>query len=282
MTRVLAAVLMLGLLIAPSVRPVAAADEVTPVPASSGVECPAVEYVDGVPVIPEGAPAECVYIQTVGVEDPCAPDATGAVPVMCQSGLPVDPPVDPSVGGDACWITSDGSTNCPRTGGEITPSFGRHFAILAVSLSGVRYEVIAGQMYLGGDGSFSATVGCNRLGGTATTNSDGSFTVTELISTKMYCEELNAAETALSEILLGGVLAFNQSDTGLVAQNAVGTIELAEAMYDVVLTTEDVRANSGGISSPSELSALLIAIALLFVPALVGAAGLSVGLSRRD
>ncbi|MFM8914796.1 MAG: META domain-containing protein, partial [Candidatus Limnocylindrus sp.] len=124
--------------------------------------------------------------------------------------------------------------------------------------------------------------GCNQLGGTATTDSDGSFTVTDLISTKMYCEELNAAETTLSEILLGGVLTFNQTDTGLVAQNAVGTIELAEAMYDVVLTTEDVRANSGAISSPSELSALLIAIALLFVPALVGAAGLSVGLSRRD
>ncbi|MBJ7336046.1 MAG: hypothetical protein JHC91_05595, partial [Chloroflexi bacterium] len=48
MTRVLTAVLMLGLLIAPSVRPVAAADEVTPVPASSGVECPPVNVVDGV------------------------------------------------------------------------------------------------------------------------------------------------------------------------------------------------------------------------------------------
>jgi hypothetical protein len=277
MTRVLTTILMLGLLIAPGVRPVAAADEVTPVPASSGVECPPVEIVNGVPVIPEGAPAECAYIQTVGPEDPCATDPTGAVPVACQSGLPVDPPV----GGDVCWITSDGSTNCPRTGGEITPSFGRHFAILAVSLSGVRYEVIAGQMYLG-DVSFSANVGCNQLGGTATTNSDGSFTVTELISTKMYCEELNAAETALSAILLGGALTLSQTDAGLVAQNAVGTIDLAEAMYDVVLTTEDFRANSGGISSPSELSALLIAIALLFAPALVGAAGLSVGLSRRD
>ncbi|MFM9165517.1 MAG: META domain-containing protein, partial [Candidatus Limnocylindrus sp.] len=124
---------------------------------------------------------------------------------------------------------------------------------------------------------------CNQLGGTATTDSDGSFTVTDLISTKMYCEELNAAETTLSAILLGGALTFSQTDVGLVAQNAVGTIELAEAMNDVVLTTEeDGRAYSGGISSPSELSALLIAIALLFVPALVGAAGLSVGLSRRD
>ena len=278
MTRVLTAVLMLGLLIAPSVRPVAAADEVTPVPASSGVECPPVNVVDGVAVIPEGAPAECVYIQTVGTEDPCAPDATGAVPVMCQSGLPVDPPV----GGDACWMTSDGSTNCPRTGGETVLAYGRHFAVIAVSLSGVRYEVAAGQMYLGDDGSFSATVGCNQLGGTVTTNSDGTFTVTDLLSTKMFCEELSAAETTFSEILLGGALTISRTDSGLVAQNSVGTIELIEAMYDAVPTNGEERANIGGIGATSELSALLIAMALLGIPALVGAAGLSVGLSRRD
>ena len=278
MTRVLTAVLMLGLLIAPGVRPVAAADEVTPVPASSGVECPPVEIVNGVPVIPEGAPAECVYIQTVNPEDPCAPDPTGAVPVMCQSGLPVDPPV----GGDACWITSDGSTNCPRTGGEIVPAFGRQFAILAVSLSGVRYEVIAGQMYFGDDGSFSATVGCNQLGGSVTTNSDGTFTVSDLLSTKMYCEELNAAETTFSAILLGGALTFSQTEAGLVAQNSVGTLELAEAMYDVMPLNGEERANVGGVGTTSDLSALLIAIALLGIPALVGAAGLSAGLSRRD
>ena len=278
MTRVLTAVLMLGLLIAPSVRPVAAADEVTPVPASSGVECPPVEIVNGVPVIPEGAPAECVYIQTVDAEDPCAPDATGAFPEMCQSGLPVDPPV----GGDACWMTSDGSTNCPRTGGEIVPSFGRQFAILAVSLSGVRYEVAAGQMYFGDDGSFSATVGCNQLGGSVTTNSDGTFTVTDLLSTKMFCEELNAAETTFSEILLGGALTFSQTEAGLVAQNSVGTLELAEAMYDAMPINGEERANVGGVGTTSDLSALLIAIALLGIPALVGAAGLSAGLSRHD
>lgn len=278
MTRVLTAALMLGLLIAPSARPVMAADEVTPVPASSSVECPPVEIVDGVAVIPEGAPAECVYIQTVGAEDPCAPDATGAVPVMCQSGLPVDPPV----GGDACWITSDGSTNCPRTGGEIAPTFGRHFAILAVSLSGVRYEVAAGQMYFGDDGSFSATIGCNQLGGSVTANSDGTYTVADLFTSKMYCEELTATETTFSAILLGGALTFSQTDAGLVAQNSVGTLELAEAMYDAVPTNGEERANIGGNGATSDLSALLIAIALLGIPALVGAAGLSLGLSRRD
>ena len=278
MTRVLTAVLMLGLLIAPSVRSVAAADEVTPVAASAGVECPPLEYVDGVAVIPEGAPAECVYIQAISAEDPCAPDASGVAPLMCQSGLPVDPPV----GGDACWITSDGSTNCPRTGGEIAPTFGRHFAILAVSLSGVRYEVTAGQMYFGDDGSFSATIGCNQLGGSVTTNSDGTFTVSDLLSTKMFCEELNAAETTFSAILLGGALTFNQTDAGLVAQNSVGTLELAEAMYDAVPTNGEERANIGGVGATSDLSALLIAVALLGIPALVGAAGLSMGLSRRS
>ena len=278
MTRVLTAVLMLGLLIAPSVRSVAAADEVTPVAASAGVECPPLEYVDGVAVIPEGAPAECVYIQAISAEDPCAPDASGVAPLMCQSGLPVDPPV----GGDACWITSDGNTNCPRTGGEIAPTFGRHFAILAVSLSGVRYEVTAGQMYFGDDGSFSATIGCNQLGGSVTTNSDGTYTVADLFSTKMYCEELAATETTLSEILLAGALTFNQTDAGLVAQNSVGTLELAEAMYDAVPTNGEERANIGGVGATSDLSALLSAIALLGIPALVGAAGLSMGLSRRS
>jgi heat shock protein HslJ len=278
MTRVITAVLMLGLLIAPSVRPVAASDEVTPVPASSSVECPPVEIINGVPVIPEGAPAECVYIQTVDAEDPCAPDATGAVPVMCQSGLPVDPPV----GGDACWVTSDGSTNCPRTGGEIAPTFGRHFALLAVSLSGVRYEVAAGQMYFGDDGSFSATVGCNQLAGSVVANSDGTYTVADLLSTKMYCEELSATETTFTEILLGGALTFSRTDTGLVAQNNVGTLELIEAMYDAVPANGEERATIGGDVRSSELSALLIAIALLGIPALVGAAGLSMGLSRRD
>lgn len=38
-------------------------DEIIPEPIL--IECPAVEYVDGVPVIPEGAPAECVYITQI-------------------------------------------------------------------------------------------------------------------------------------------------------------------------------------------------------------------------
>jgi hypothetical protein len=115
-----------------------------------------------------------------------------------------------------------------------------------------------------------------------TTNGDGTYTVADLLSTKMYCEELSAAETPFSEILLGGALTFSRTDTGLVAQNSVGTLELIEAMYDAVPANGEERATIGGNSRSSEFSALLIAIALLGLPALVGAAGLSLGLSRRD
>jgi hypothetical protein len=136
-------------------------------------------------------------------------------------------------------------------------------------------------MFFGDDGSFSATVGCNQLAGSVTANSDGTYTVADLLSTKMYCEELSAAETTFSAILLGGALTFSQTEAGLVAQNGVGTLELIEAMYDAVPTNGEERANIGGVGASSDLSALLIAIALLGIPALVGAAGLTVGLSRR-
>jgi len=48
-------------------------------------------------------------------------------------------------------------------------------------------------------------------------------------------------------------------------------------MYDVMPIK-----NEGGAGTTSDLSALLIAIALFGIPALVGTAGLSMGLSRRD
>ncbi len=284
--RLLSTLLATGLFLAPAAGVTQAAD--APVPAPTTVECPPVDITSGVPTVPVGAPSECVYIQaaegfTEGAEvDPCAPDTNGVAPEMCQSG------VGPILGGPAdggfCWKSSDGTSVCAsgvNPSGEIVDQ-GRHFAVTAISLSGVRYEVTAGQMYFGDDGSFSATIGCNQLGGSVTTNSDGTYTVADLFSTKMYCEELAATETTLSEILLGGALTFNQTDAGLVAQNSVGTLELAEAMYDAVPTNGEERANIGGVGATSDLSALLIAIALLGIPALVGAAGLSMGLSRRS
>lgn len=278
MARALTTLLLLGLLAIPTASVAAGADQASLRAVPASIICPPVEYVEGVPVIPEGAPTECVYIQTVGGEDPCAPDATGAVPVMCQSG---PAPVDPSIGGDACWMTSDGSTNCPRTGGEVPLDYGRHFALIAVSLSGVRYEIAAGKMFFDDDRSFLATVGCNQLDGSVTAFSDGTYAVADLVSTKMYCEGLSAAETALSEILLGGALTFSQSDTGLIAQNSVGTLELIESMYDAGLADGEGRAYIGDGLATSDAGAPLLAITLLAILAVAGAAGLGIGLSRR-
>jgi hypothetical protein len=64
------------------------------------------------------------------------------------------------------------------------------------------------------------------------------------------------------------------TEAGLFAQNDTGTLEMIEAMYDVMpIAFENETSSSGG---------LLAALLLLGIPALVGAAGLSAGLSRRD
>jgi heat shock protein HslJ len=259
MTQWISGLFMLGLFLASSAVPVVAADEVNPEPVLLAVECPAVEYVDGVPVIPEGAPAECMYIQQLPEEEP----------------IPVD--------SGNCWVSSDGSTNCARGGEEIMATPGRYFSIISISLSGVRFELTSGQMFVGADGFFSATVGCNQMTGTASTDSNGSITVAALTSTEMYCEELSAAEDALGAVLTGGALVFSDNSP-FIASNETGTLELAEFMYDTVsLETEKwvgvLSGADGGSSSPS---AIAIALILFGFPALVGAGALTIGLSRRD
>lgn len=266
MTQWISGLLMLGLFLASSAAPVLAADEVNPEPVLLTVECPAVEYVDGVPVIPEGAPAECAYIQQIPEDEPKLPE---------EEPIPVD-----SV---SCWVSSDGGTNCARGGEEIMAAPGRYFSIISVSLSGVRFELAAGQMFVGADGFFSATVGCNQMAGTVSTDSNGNMTVADLASTKMYCEELSAAEDALGAVLTGGTLVFSDNSL-LMASNETGTLELAEFMYDTVaLETEKwvgvLSGADGGSSSPS---AITIALILFGFPALVGAGALTIGLSRRD
>ena len=63
---------------------------------SPTIECPPVEWVDGVPVPPVDAPADCVYIAGIGEPggegDPCAPGPDGVVPEMCQGGIAPDAP----------------------------------------------------------------------------------------------------------------------------------------------------------------------------------------------
>ena len=277
-TRLLSTLLAAGLFLAPAAGAVHAAD--VPAPAPSAVECPPVDITSGVPTVPEGAPAECVYIQaaegfTEGTEvDPCAPDANGVAPEMCQSG------VGPILGGPAdggfCWKSSDGTSVCAsgvNPGGEFVDQ-GRHFAVTAISLSGVRYEVAAGNLDLAADGTLSATIGCNMIAGTYVSGDASEFTAINLVSTKMACAELDQVENAFIAILQGGNLTLTLTEAGLFAQNDTGTLEMIEAMYDVMpIAFENETSSSGG---------LLAALLLLGIPALVGAAGLSMGLSRRD
>ena len=54
----------------------------------------------------------------------------------------------------------------------------------------------------GGTITYSATVGCNGIGGDATINGD-SLTFGPGIGTKMYCEVLNALEVQLQSVLTG-------------------------------------------------------------------------------
>ena len=55
------------------------------------ISCPAPVVIDGVTVIPDGAPLDCVYIQEQTQPDPCAIDENGGAPLMCQN----------QIGGDA-------------------------------------------------------------------------------------------------------------------------------------------------------------------------------------
>ena len=276
--RLLSTLLAAGLFLAPAAGVTQAAD--APVPAPTTVECPPVDITSGVPTVPVGAPSECVYIQaaegfTEGAEvDPCAPDTNGVAPEMCQSG------VGPILGGPAdggfCWKSSDGTSVCAsgvNPSGEIVDQ-GRHFAVTAISLSGVRYEVAAGNLDLAADGTFSATIGCNMISGSYVSGDASEFTALNLVSTKMSCAELDQAENAFIAVLQGGSLTLALTEAGLSAQNSTGTIEMIEAVYDVMpISYQDASSTTG---------AILAALLLLGIPALVGAAGLSMGLSRRD
>jgi len=275
--RLFSTLLAAGLFLAPAAGAARAAD--IPVPAPTAIECPPVDVTSGVPTVPAGAPAECVYIQateglTVTEGDPCAPDASGVTPEMCQSG------VGPTLGGPAdggfCWIGSDTTPVCAsgvNPGGQFVDQ-GRHFAIKAIALSGVRYDVAAGNLDLGADGSFNATIGCNTIAGTYVSGDASEFTAINLVSTKMECLELDQVESALIAILQGGNLTLTSGESGLSAQNSTGTLELIEAMYDVMPISEEIPTSSSG--------ALLAALLLLGIPAFAGAGALSVGLSRRS
>ena len=123
-------------------------------------------------------------------DDPCAPSADGSVPPMCQSGAPI-----------------------PPSGAFFEESFSQ--LVVGDSLSRRVFDVAAGTISYAG-GTLQASVGCNRLSATADFQLGGPLTLTSpIMSTKMYCEGLMDAESALITILEGGDLALtNDGITG--------------------------------------------------------------------
>lgn len=266
-----AIITVLGLLLAPS--PVLAEDEI---PYPEGIVCPAPIYVDGIPRIPDYAPADCVYLSAEpmpAVGDPCAPDPSGVIPDACLSD-PVDgcvaplpgessPNDCPSLGApESCFISSDGATNCPDVmPGPPDGSTGFTFGSITLA-DGTGYAV-AGQLTLFAD-RLGVSVGCNSIGGAATYGADSAIAVDELFSTEMYCEGVMDAEAALIAILLGDGLVL--ADNTLVS--AAGRIALADRVE-----------TNGGVALPG--SGIGIAIVALFFPLAIGALGIALGLNAR-
>lgn len=201
-----------------------------PVP-SPTIACPPVEWVDGVPVPPADAPADCVYIAGIGEPggdgDPCAPGPDGMAPEMCQGGIAPDAPT---------------------------------YTISTIELASGERFTPAGATLLISDGSLSATVGCNRIAGAATLGSNGSLDLLQLMMTKMYCPELAGAEEALLAVLGGGNLRLIALEGGAQIESSTGALELAGALG--TLPIGDGPASGSDDSTTSPLLFLLLLLPL--------------------
>ena len=115
-------------------------------------------------------------------EDPCAPNADGTVPPMCQTGAPIDPSGPLFSATFTQLVTGDATS--------------RH--VFDVSRGSIDFA--AGQL--------TASVGCNTLNAQGALELDGMHLTlaAPIAATKMYCEGLMEAESALVAILEGGDL----------------------------------------------------------------------------
>jgi heat shock protein HslJ len=232
MHRLLAA-LLLAAILAPST---AFALDATPLPVPlPAIACPAPEIgPDGVMVVPPDAPADCAYLSGLpGIETGCIPpESIGSDPF--DSTTPVCPSVIAPGPDGSCSVSSDGTSTCDDPGPTDLPPTGLHFTITAIALSGVRYELTAGEMTIGRDGTFSATLGCNRFVGSSTGDADSFTVIGPLAQTKMYCPELMDAEAAFATILGAGPLRFttNAAPLLVVSESGIGSLELVDSLTD--------------------------------------------------
>jgi heat shock protein HslJ len=229
--------LLVALLLAATLAPSTAfALDETPLPVPlPAIACPAPEIgPDGVVVVPPDAPADCAYLSGLpGIETGCIPpESIGSDPDL--GALPVCMFVPASGPDGSCVVASDGTSTCDDPGPTDLPQTGRHFAITAVNLSGVGYELMnTGALHIGADGSLRATIGCNEFRGRVEVTDDGGFAVVgPLAQTKMFCPDLMEIEQLFSDILLDGRLTVDRSGAQLIAWDGFGTLALIEVMQD--------------------------------------------------
>lgn len=209
------------------------------------IECAGDETIDDAPVLPEGAPVDCVTIElTEGDEgDPCAPASDGSVPVMCQGQV--------------------------TTGDEFS---GASYTITGITLpDGTRVTISDGWLLIA-PGVLTGSAGCNTFAGEIASlvrNAHDDLTLTLLdgvAGTEMACEGRMIAEAAFTAILISGPLDLSITDDTARLTNGAGQILLRHVDGEIA-TGEQER---GGI-----------ALLLLVIPLLVGAVGIAVALSTR-
>lgn len=269
MHRLLAA-LLLAATLAPSA--VFALDEAPlpdPVPLPA-ISCPAPEIgPDGVIVVPADAPADCAYISAVpGMESGCIPpESIGSDPA--DGMAPVCPSVIAPGPDGSCSVSSDGTSTCDDILVPALPE-GTRYELRAITLAdGLRLEIERGYLLVA-DGAFTASIGCNTIGGVAL-EEQGHIRFDSVFSTEMYCMELAETEAALMSLLATGVLHLDPAAAPMTLSNPAGTIELAS-----------VTGSAAETATPANG---WVAVLLLLIPALAGACALAIGLAgapRRD
>jgi hypothetical protein len=206
--------------------------------------CPTFERIDGVPIIPEGTPDDCLSLQPIKrmEGDPCALDADGVAPEMCQ--------------GQAA------------TGDEFS---GASYTLTEITLpDGTRIPVADGWLLVT-PGVLSGSAGCNTFAGALSSllrHDHDALTIVladGVVGTEMACEGRMHAEAAFTAILTSGPLELSNTDTATHLTSGAGQMLLRQVDGELITDGQEVS---------------LIAALLLVFPLLVAAVGIAVALSK--
>jgi heat shock protein HslJ len=166
-------------------------------------------------------------------------------PAAGQTALPAAPTLDcqaPVIGADGSIAIPDGASKaCVEAilndfsqqqamepmlrAVETTPASDDYGIAAVAGPDGEIIPVADGRLSITADGMLYASVGCNSLSGAVTVSPNGGLRLADmLVSTMMFCAELDSAEQALSAVLNGSDLHFE----GDAIASSAGRIELAK------------------------------------------------------